>query len=263
MDLKLKNRIVLVTAASQGLGYATALEFAREGAQVAICSRDKVHIDAASDAIFEETGVRVLGIQANIRVPEDINHAYDRIIEEFGGLDILVTNSGGPPSSAFEETDDGMWSHAFESLLMAPVRLIRAGLPLLRQSTAPAVLTITSISVKQPEPNLVLSNSVRMSVIGLTKTLALELGREGIRFNSILPSWTETERIHDLLEDRSRRAGTSVEEEASKQSANSPLNRMATPLEFAQSAVFICSPIASYLNGVMLSVDGGTYKGIF
>ena len=262
MDLLLENRIALVAAASQGLGYATALQLSREGALVAICSRDEARVNAATDAIHAETGRSVLGIPADVTRPADIEHLVERVIEEYGGLDILITNAGGPPSVPFEEITDSLWLETFELTLMSTVRLIRAALPHLRQSTAPTVLTFTSISVKQPIPNLMLSNSVRMAVLGLTKTLALGLGSEGIRFNSILPSWTETERVHDLMEVRAARNDTTVEEEIAKQAADCPLGRMATPQEFANVAVFLCSPVASYLNGAMLSVDGGMYKGV-
>ncbi len=261
MDLQLDNRIALVAAASQGLGYATALQLSREGALVAICSRNEARIAAAADAISTETGRPVLGVRADVTRPADIQHLFERVIEEYGGLDILVTNAGGPPSGSFEEITEEMWREAIDLTLMSAVRLIRAALPHLRQSSVPAVLTITSYSVKQPIPNLVLSNSIRMAVIGLTKTLALELGHEGIRFNSILPGWTETERVHDLMEARAQRNGTSIEEELAKQSAASPFGRMATPQEFANVATFLCSPAASYLTGVMLPVDGGMYKG--
>lgn len=261
MDLQLENRIALVAAASQGLGYATALQLSREGAYVAICSRDEAHVNAATDAIKAETAGPVLGITADVTVPQDIEHIIERVIDEYGGLDILVTNAGGPPSASFEEIDDATWQDAIDLTLMSAVRLIRAALPHLRSSTAPAVLTITSYSVKQPIPNLVLSNSIRMAVIGLTKTLALELGEEGIRFNSILPAWTETERVQDLMEARAQRNNSSVEEEIARQAAASPLGRMATPQEFANVATFLCSPAASYVTGVMLPVDGGMYKG--
>jgi len=261
VDLQLENRIALVTAASQGLGYATALQLAREGALVAICSRDEARVNAATDSIRVETGRSVLGITGDVSRAEDVEHIVERVVDEYGGLDILVTNAGGPPSAAFEEVTDEMWQEAFNLNLMSAVRLIRKALPHLRSSTAPAVLTITSYSVKEPIPNLVLSNSIRMAVIGLTKTLALELGREGIRFNSILPGWTETERVQDLMEARAQRNNTSVEEEIAKQAADSPFGRMATPQEFANVATFLCSPAASYVTGVMLPVDGGFYKG--
>jgi 3-oxoacyl-[acyl-carrier protein] reductase len=144
---------------------------------------------------------------------------------------------------------------------MSHVRLIREALPHLRASESASVLTITSYSVKQPISNLVLSNSIRLATIGLTKTLALEIGRDGIRFNSILPGWTETERVHELMAPRAEAAGTSIEEEIAKQMKDSPLGRMASPEEFANAAVFLSSPAAAYITGVMLSMDGGMYKG--
>ena len=144
---------------------------------------------------------------------------------------------------------------------MSHVRLIRAALPHLRESNAASVLTVTSVSVKQPIVNLVLSNSIRAATVGLTKSLALELGKDGIRFNSILPGWTETERVNDLMAFRAKNNNTTIEEEIRKQSAESPLGRMGQPEEFANAAAFLLSPAASYITGVMLNVDGGMYKG--
>lgn len=261
MDLGLRGKVALVTAASQGLGYATARQFVLEGANVAICSRSEAHISAASDALNAETGQSVLGVKADVRAPADLEHLYERVIEEYGGLDILVTNAGGPPSGPFETITDEAWMSAVDLNLMSAVRLIRSALPHLRLSTTPSVLAVTSISVKQPIANLVLSNSIRLAVIGLVKTLSLELGKEGIRFNAILPGYTETERINDLLTARARANNTTLEFEVAKQSSMSPFNRMATPDEFARAAVFLASPAASYMTGVMLPVDGGTYLG--
>ena len=144
---------------------------------------------------------------------------------------------------------------------MSHVRLIRAALPHLRKSPAASVLTITSYSVRQPVPNLVLSNSIRAATVGLTKSLAWELGSDGIRFNSILPGWTETERVRKLMQQRAEIKGTSVEEEVELQASNTPLGRMGTPKEFANAAAFLVSPAAAYINGVMLLVDGGAYRG--
>lgn len=263
MNLQLDQRIALVTAASQGLGYATALQLSREGALVAICSRDEARITAAADAIHAETRRPVLGVRADISRSADIKRLVQRVVDEFGGLDILVANTGGPPAAHFKDTTDAMWQRAFEQLTMSTVRLVREALPHLRQSSAPSVLTVTSLGVKQPILDIVLSTSLRMSVIGLTKTLALDLGPERIRFNSILPGWTETERIQELLETRARRNSSSVEAEAARHTDASPLGRMATPQEFANVATFLVSPAASYLTGVMLPVDGGTYKGVY
>jgi 3-oxoacyl-[acyl-carrier protein] reductase len=263
VDLQLANRIALVAASSQGLGYATALQLSREGAMVAICSRDEAHVAAAVDSIKAETGGGVFGMVCDVTSTTDIVSLIQHTVDEFGGLDIVVTNAAGPPSLPFEDVTDEQWQTAFDLNLMSAVRLIRAALPHLRLSTAPAALTITSFTVKQPLLNLVLSNSIRMAVIGLTKTLALELAPDRIRFNSILPGWTETERVNDLLEVRAERNGTTLEEEIARQAASIPLGRMATPAEFASAAAFLVSPAASYITGVMLLVDGGQYPATF
>jgi 3-oxoacyl-[acyl-carrier protein] reductase len=243
------------------LGYATAKVLAQEGCRVVINSRDAEKITAAARKIAEETGAEVIPIPGDIADPPIPTKLVQRTIEAFGGLDILFTNSGGPPPGKFETFDDQCWQKALELNLMSHVRLIRSALPYLRQSPAPSVLAVTSYSVKQPIPNLVLSNSVRAATVGLIKTLALELGSDGIRFNSILPAWTETERVYDLMNNRASTNSTTIEEEIAKQAKDSSLGRMGTPLEFANAAVFLLSPDASYITGVMLTVDGGMYKG--
>ena len=234
---------------------------AREGARVAINARHLDRLEAAAESIQKETGSQVLAVAGDVAQPADAERMVGETVRRFGGLDVLVTNSGGPTPGRFDELDDAAWQAATNLMLMGSVRLIRAALPHLRRSQAPAVLTVTSYSVKQPIPNLILSNSIRMAVIGLTKSLALELGQEGIRFNSILPAATDTERMTELATDRARRAGTTVEEERRRDMAASPFGRMATPQEFANVATFLCSPAAAYVTGVMLTVDGGMYKG--
>jgi len=261
MDLHLKDKRALVTGASRGLGYALALGLAREGCRVVINSRDEGRIKAAAEAIAQETGTQVIGLVGDVTGPDEPAKLVKHAAEALGGLDLLATNAGGPPSGLFESLDEAAWAKAIDLSLMSHVRLIRAALPYLRQSQAASVLTITSYSVKQPIPNLVLSNSIRAATVGLTKSLALELGRDGIRFNSILPGWTETERVYELMTFRAQQNGTTVEEEIAKQSKESPLGRMGRPEEFANAAVFLLSPAASYITGVMLNVDGGMYKG--
>ncbi len=261
MDLGLKDKIALVTGSSRGLGYATALELAREGACVAVNSRSLEKAEAAAARIRQETGAKAVGLAGDVTSPEVPERLVQGTVEAFGGLDLLVTNAGGPPPGSFDSFDDAAWYRAIELSLMSHVRLIRAALPYLRRSSAASVLTITSYSVKQPIPNLLLSNSIRAATVGLTKSLALEMGREGIRFNSILPAWTETERIHELLAARAQANGTTIAEEMTKQAQTSALGRISTPEEFAKPAVFLLSPAASYLTGVMLTVDGGMYKG--
>ena len=262
MDLGLKGKVALLTGASRGLGLATAQTLAREGVRIAINGRNADHLEAARLVLAGE-GCEVLPLAGDVTDPAVSEQLVEAIVAEFGGLDLLFTNAGGPPPSAFEAIPDDTWEKAIDTSFMSHVRLIRAALPFLRLSETPAVLTVTSMSVKQPIPNLVLSNSIRSATIGLTKTLALELGAEGIRFNSILPSWTKTSRVEQLLNDRAERKGTSLEAEVEIQNAQAALGRMATPQEFANAATFLLSPAASYITGVMLTVDGGSYKGTF
>lgn len=261
MDLKLKDKCAFVAGASRGLGYAAALGLAREGCRVVINSRDEGRIQAAAETIAQETGAQVVGLAGDVTSPDAAEKLIAQTVEHLGGLDLLITNAGGPPAGLFESLDEATWAKAIDLSLMSHVRLIKAALPHLRQSSAASVLTVTSYSVKQPIPNLVLSNSIRSATVGLTKSLALELGRDGIRFNSILPGWTETERVYELMAFRAQQNGTTVEEEIAKQSKDSPLGRMGKPEEFANAAVFLLSPAASYITGVMLTVDGGMYKG--
>jgi 3-oxoacyl-[acyl-carrier protein] reductase len=261
MDLKLRGKRALVTGASRGLGYAIAQTLAQEGAIIALNGRSADSLSAAAKKLAQENGVRVEPLPGDVSDPAVPAQLVGQTADLLEGLDLLVTNTGGPPSGQFESFDDNTWQAAVDLALMSHVRLIRAALPHLRQSDAASVLTLTSYSVKQPIPNLVLSNSVRAATVGLTKSLALELGGDGIRFNSILPAWTETERVGELMSYRADVNGTTVEHETAKQAAESPFGRMATPQEFANAAVFLLSPAASYITGVMLTVDGGMYKG--
>ena len=268
MDLQLHGKRALVTGASRGLGYATALGLAREGASVAINSRSGANVNAAAQKISEQTSNQfIYPLSGDVSDPSTPEKLVLSAVEVLGGLDILITNAGGPPAGKFEQFDDSSWQKAIELSLMSHVRLIRTALPFLRKSSSAAVLTITSYSVKQPIANLILSNSIRAATTGLTKTLALELGLPtsegsfGIRFNSILPAWTETERVYELMGIRAANNQTTIEEEIQKQAKESALGRMGTPEEFANAAVFLVSPVASYITGVMLTIDGGMYKG--
>jgi 3-oxoacyl-[acyl-carrier protein] reductase len=263
MDLNLRGKIALVTGSSRGLGYATARVLAQEGARVALNSRSAESVERAAERLRAEIGADVLALPADITQPDAAASLIGTVAGTWGGLDILITNAGGPPAGSFEQFSDEEWDKAVNLSFISHVRLIRASLPYLRQSATPSVLTVTSYSVKQPIPNLVLSNSIRLATIGLTKSLALELGKEGIRFNSILPAWTETERVEELMRHRAKVNGTSVEEETRKQAEASALGRIGQPEEFARVAAFLVSPAASYLTGVMLPVDGGMYKATF
>ncbi|MCJ7433076.1 MAG: SDR family oxidoreductase [Anaerolineales bacterium] len=261
MDLKLKNKRALITGSSRGLGYATALALAKEGCKVAINSRDEVKIKSVAEKLSKETGTQVIGLAGDVSLPDMPEKLVKQTVEAFGGLDILITNAGGPPPGSIDSLNEAAWQKGVDLCLMLHVRLIKAALPYLRKSDAASVLTVTSMSVKQPIANLLLSNSIRAATVGLTKSLALELGKDGIRFNSILPGWTETERVAELMTARATANKSTVEEETRKQSELSPLGRMGQPEEFANAAAFLASPAASYITGVMLNVDGGMYKG--
>ncbi|ARV62672.1 3-oxoacyl-ACP reductase [Nostocales cyanobacterium HT-58-2] len=261
MDLQLSGKIALVTAASKGLGKATARQFAREGAKVAICARSEL-VEKAAAEIESETGVDVLAIRADLTKQEDVERVIHATVEKFGGLDILVTNTGGPPAGTLDDVDLTAWEASVNLILLSAVRLIKLSLPHLRKSFSPAILTVTSSSSKQPVQNLILSNSIRLSVIGLTKSLSRELGNDRIRVNSILPGWTYTERVEEIITARTARNGRIPADEIADINATVPLGRMGKPEEFANVAVFLCSPAASYVNGVMLQVDGGLCQGV-
>ena len=261
MNLQLNGKKALITGASQGLGYATARGLALEGCKITINSRNPVKLNTAVEKLSSETESIVFGVPGDMTEPKLASMLIKNTVENLGGLDLLVTNAGGPPAGRFEDFDDDNWQKAVELSFLSHVRLIRAALPHLQKSLSPSVLTITSITVKQPLPNLILSNSVRMATAGLIKSLSQELGSEGIRFNSILPGWTITERVKNLIDHRAKANNTTPDEEFQKQAAEIPLRRMGTTEEFANVAVFLLSPASSYITGVMLQVDGGLYSG--
>ena len=262
MDLGLKGKRALVVGASRGLGYAVANTLAAEGCHVAISSRNAEKLTASAKEIATAHGIPVASLPADMSAASAPAKLIIAAVEALGGLDLLVTNAGGPPPGAFESFSEEDWAKGVDLSFMSHVRLIREALPYLRQSDAPSVLTITSYTVKQPLNNLILSNSIRAATVALTKSLSSELGGEGIRFNSILPGWTMTERVTQLMEARAKANGTSVEEETAKQTAESALGRVGEPEEFAKPAVFLLSPAASYITGVSLLVDGGITKGM-
>jgi 3-oxoacyl-[acyl-carrier protein] reductase len=263
MDLGLKGKRALVASSSRGLGYATALGLTREGCQVVINSRHAEKVKQAAEKMAKDSGAQVVGIAGDVSEPAVPEKLVEEAARFLGGIDLLVTNAGGPPSGAFESFDEAAWDKAVNLSFLSHVRLIRAALPYLRKSQAASVLTMTSYTVKQPLPNLVLSNSVRAATVGLTKSLALELGQDSIRFNSILPATIDTERIRELEAFRAQKNGTTIEQEAAKDAANSVFGRVGRPEEFANVAVFLLSPAASYLTGVMLTIDGGQYKATY
>jgi 3-oxoacyl-[acyl-carrier protein] reductase len=257
MDLGLSGKRVLVAAASKGLGRAIATEFVREGAQVAICSRDRARIEQ----VAVEIGGGTVGIDADVSTEEGCRRFVDEAAKRIGGIDVLIVNAGGPKPGKFADLDDAAWQKAFELTLLSAVRLTRLALPELKKSKGSIVFS-TSTSVRQPGSpaygTLMLSNGLRAAVHGLLKTLATELAPDGIRVNAIQPGRISTERITELDSDTAKREGITVEQvQARFEKGVIPLGRYGKPSEFAAAAVFLASARASYITGVSLQVDGG------
>jgi 3-oxoacyl-[acyl-carrier protein] reductase len=262
VDLGLEGKVALVAAASQGLGKAAAMRFAAEGARVAICARHRETLQATAQEISAVTGSEVLPIVADLTRAGDIERLLADTVAHYGGLQILVTNSGGPPAGYFADFSDADWQEAVNLTLMSAVRLIRAALPHLRQSGWGRIVNITSISVKQPLDNLILSNSIRAAVVGLAKTLSRQVAAEGITVNNVCPTYILTERVRELAELRAKEQGSSVEEAIAHFSQDVPLGRIGQPEEVADLIVFLASERASYINGTTIQVDGGRFPGL-
>lgn len=259
MDLELDGNVALVTASSSGLGHASAKALVREGAHVVVNGRDMEALEAAANELREEaTGdARVVPVQADLTDPEDITNLVSETIEEFDRLDHLVTSAGGPPSGAFLDTDDEDWYHAYDLLVMSVVRLCREASEPLAADGGGTIVNITSRSVKEAIDSLVLSNSVRMSVIGLEKTLSKEYAPD-VRANAVLPGPHETSRIEDLIHQAIDRGEyDSYEEGLTARGEGIPLERIGDPIELGNTVAFLSSPKSGYINGQAIVIDGG------
>jgi 3-oxoacyl-[acyl-carrier protein] reductase len=246
-----------VLAASRGLGYATALGLAREGAALVICSRDESRVAGAAVAIREATGARVDALVADVGSADEAARLVRHAVSAFGGLDIVVHNAGGPPSGEFVAMSDAQWQKAFDQNLMSFVRIVNAAVPELKAAGGGRILTIASSSIKQPIPGLVLSNALRAGVWGLVKTLARELGPHGILVNVVAPGRVQTERIEELDQANAARRGVELAQVKKESVAAIPLGRLGTPEEFANLLVFLASDAARYISGQAIIVDGG------
>ena len=258
MDLGLNGRVALVTAASKGMGKASAMGLAAEGAKVVMCARTEADLKTAAEEIRAKTKAEVLAMPADVTKKEDVTALVDRATKTFGHIDILVANAGGPPRGYFEEMSDEQWQGAFDVSLLSVVRLVRAVLPSMKARRWGRILTIQSVSVKQPIPELLLSNAVRPGVAGMMKTLAGQLGKDGITVNTVCPGKIMTDRFLG----GQKLSGLSREEYLARAVEDVPVHRIGTPEEFANVIVFLASERASYVTGVAVQVDGGLVRGL-
>lgn len=262
MDLGLNGKVALIAGASKGLGYAVAHALASEGATVSIASRDERAIGEAGARIERETGAVVMASAVDVRTAGDIEGWVRATAERFGGLDALMTNSGGPPAGPSLSFDDRAWQDAADLLLFSALRMVRAAVPLMEQRGGGSILMPTSSSVKEPIPNLGLSTVLRASVSALAKTLALELAPFKIRVNQIIPGRIDTDRVRQLDEINAKKQGSTPEQAKRKAVGNIPLGRYGEPPEFGRVAAFLLSDAAAYMTGATVQVDGGQIRSV-
>lgn len=257
MNLHLQDKAVLVLASSGGIGRGVATEFAREGARVMLFARSADKLAATADAIAEETGNRPLHVVGDLTDPDSVAEAVERTVEEFGGLWALFNNTGGPPAGSFDKFDDAAWQSAFELTVLGYVRAIRAALPHFRAGGGGRIVNNTSMSTKQAIDGLLLSNVFRSGLVGLGKSLARELGRDGILVNTVGAGRIDTDRIASLDQTWAEKAGITIEEQRAKSEKAIPLGVYGEPADFARTVVWLGSGANQYVTGQNLLIDGG------
>ena len=262
MNLGLKGRIAAVYGASRGLGRAAAEALAAEGARVAVVARHEATVAEAAAAIAQQTGSAVIPIACDVSRPDDARRAVQEVARRFGGLDILVNNSGGPRAGSFDTLSERDYADAVDLLFLSVVRTCLEAVPLMRRRGGGRIINITSVTVKQPEPNLLLSNAVRPAVVGFAKSLALELAADRITVNCVAPGYTRTERVVELNAANAAREGTTPDDVERRLVASIPMRRLGEPRELAALIAFLASDQAGYITGTTLQVDGGYVKSL-
>jgi 3-oxoacyl-[acyl-carrier protein] reductase len=261
MDLGIRGKVALVAASSKGLGRAVAEELAAEGANLVMCARGAEILRSTADSIRQATNVRVVDVAADVSKPADVQRVIKAAIDEFGRVDILVNNSGGPPSGPFESFTAEAWESAVQLLLTSVVGLTRAVLPGMKERRWGRILNVTSIAAKQPIEGLMLSNSLRAGVIGFARTLANEVAPFGVTVNNLLPGYTKTDRVQELAAAAAKTPSNSSDI-YSKWEREIPMGRLGEPREFAALAAFLASERASYITGSSIAADGGWIRSL-
>jgi 3-oxoacyl-[acyl-carrier protein] reductase len=262
MDFGIRGKVALVAASSKGLGRAVAEELAAEGVNLVLCARGEKTLRDTAESIRQSTKVKVIDVVADVANPADAERVVKAAVDEFGRVDILVNNSGGPPSGPFESTTPEMWESATHLLLTSVVGLTRSVLPGMKERRWGRILNVTSIAAKQPIEGLMLSNSLRAAVIGFARTLATEVASFGITVNNLLPGYTKTDRVQQLAAAAGKGAEGSRGDIISQWEREIPMGRLAEPREFAALAAFLASERASYITGSSIAVDGGWIRSL-
>ena len=263
MDLGLKGKSALVTASSKGIGKAVAEELASEGCNVAICSRTKDDLEIVADDLKRKYGVDVSWSVCDLNKSTDIENTFNIVVKQFGKIDILVNNCGGPSAGFFRDFVEEEWVSAFEQVFLSVVRFSKLVIPGMIAKQWGRIVNITSISVKQPIDNLILSNSFRSGIIGFAKSLSNEFAKYNITVNNVAPGYTLTNRLYDLAVSRAKHSGLSHEEVLADMAKQVPMNRLARPEEIGALVTYLCSNNAGYITGNTIQVDGGWVKGLF
>jgi len=262
MDTGLKNRVALVAASSQGIGRAIAEALAAEGCRIAMCARRAEALQAVADQIRKQHRAQVFALPVDVTDPQGVHEFVNQTVSQFGGVDVCVTNAGGPPAKGFLAASLEDWRSAVAANFLSVVYFAREVIPHMQSKRWGRIITITSISTKQPVSDLVLSNAVRAAVVGLVRSLANEFGKDGILVNNVGPGYTATERLQDLATRRARALGQSEKEVVAGWAAATAVERIGEPREVADTVVWLASERASYVTGQTFLVDGGAYKGL-
>ena len=262
MGTRLKNRVAVVAASSQGIGRAIAEAFAAEGYRIAMCARRARALDRAAGEIRKQYSAEVLSVPLDVTDPQAVHEFVGRTVKRFGGIDVCVPNAGGPPAKGFLAASLEDWRRAIEANFLSAVYFAREVIPHMQRQHWGRIITLTSITTKQPVPDLVLSNAVRAAVVGLVKSLANEFGKDGILVNNVGPGFTATERLHELAKRRARALGQSEKAIIAGWAETAALKRIGEPREVADTILWLASERASYITGQTILVDGGTYKGL-